>query len=100
MAYLYLYYEPDSKNEQIRMQQQVKDYQIVGNELYKSSVSGPLLHCISKTEGQEILHDVYVGICGGHISAHALTSKVMWQRFYCSAMIDDAAKLVATCEAC
>jgi hypothetical protein len=78
MAYLYLYYEPDSKNEQIRMQQQVKDYQIVGNELYKSSVSGPLLHCISKTEGQEILQEVHIGICGGHIGAHALVTKVLW----------------------
>jgi hypothetical protein len=54
-AYLHHYYEPDSKNEQIRMQQRVKDYQIIGNELYKTSVSGPLLRCISKTKGQEIL---------------------------------------------
>jgi hypothetical protein len=39
IAYLYHYYEPDSKNEQIRMQQRAKDYQIVSNELYKTSVS-------------------------------------------------------------
>jgi hypothetical protein len=51
MAYLHHYYEPDSKSEQTRMQQRAKDYQIVGNELYRTSVSGPQLHCISKTEG-------------------------------------------------
>jgi hypothetical protein len=51
MTYLRPYYEPNSKNEQIRMQQRVKDYQIVGNELYKTSVLGPHLRCISKTEG-------------------------------------------------
>jgi hypothetical protein len=44
-----------AKNEQIRLQQQAKDYQIVENELYKTSVSGPLLYCISKIEDQEIL---------------------------------------------
>jgi hypothetical protein len=55
MAYLCHYYEPTSKNEQIRMQQRVKDYQIVDNELYKTSILGPLLWCISKIEGQEIL---------------------------------------------
>jgi hypothetical protein len=55
MAYLCHYYEPNNKNEQIRPQQRAKDYQIFGNELYKTSILGPLLCCISKTEGQEIL---------------------------------------------
>jgi hypothetical protein len=99
MAYLHHYYEPNSKNEQIRMQQRAKDYQIVGNKLYKTSVSGPL-HCISKTEGQGILQEVHAGICGGHIGARALAAKVLRQGFYWLAMIDDATKLVATCEAC
>jgi hypothetical protein len=44
------------------MQQRAKDYQIVSNELYKAFVLGPLLHCISKIEGQEILSEVHVGI--------------------------------------
>jgi hypothetical protein len=46
VACLRHYYERDSKNEQIRLQQRAKDYQIVGNELYKISVSAPptLLH--------------------------------------------------------
>jgi hypothetical protein len=77
MAYIRHYYEPDSKNEQIRMQQWAKDYQIVGNELYRTSVLGPLLRCINKTKGQEILQEVHVGICGGHISACALAAKVL-----------------------
>jgi hypothetical protein len=55
MAYLHNYFEPNNKNEQTRMQQRAKDYQIVGNDLYSTSVSDPLLHYISKTEGQEIL---------------------------------------------
>jgi hypothetical protein len=77
MAYLHHYYEPDSKNEQTRMQPRAKDYQIVGNELYRTSVSGPLLRCISKIEGQEILQEVHAEICGGHIGAHALAAKVL-----------------------
>jgi hypothetical protein len=71
-----------AKNEQIRLQQQAKDYQIVENELYKTSVSGPLLYCISKIEDQELLSEVRAGICRGHISAHALAAKVHWQGFY------------------
>jgi hypothetical protein len=82
MAYLRHYYEPDSKNEQTRMQPRAKDYQIVGNELYRTPVSGPLLHCISKIEGQEILQEVHAEICGGHIGARALAAKVLRQGFY------------------
>jgi hypothetical protein len=52
MAYLYHYSKPESKNEQIRMQQRVKDYQIVSDELYKTFVSGPLLWFLSKIEGK------------------------------------------------
>jgi hypothetical protein len=77
MAYLCHYYEPDNKNEQTRMQEQAKDYQIVSNELYRASVSGPLFRCISKTEVQEILQEVPARICRGHISANALVAKVI-----------------------
>jgi hypothetical protein len=51
MAYLHHYYEPDRAIEQIRMQQRSQSYQIVDNDLYKISVSGPLLRCVSKEEG-------------------------------------------------
>jgi hypothetical protein len=59
MTYLHHYYEPDTTVEQIRMQQRARAYQIVGNDLYKVSVSGPLLHCISKEEGHQILMEVH-----------------------------------------
>jgi hypothetical protein len=59
----------------------------VGNELYKTSISGPLLRYIRKTEGQEILQDVHAGICGGDIGAYALAAKVLRQGFYWLTMI-------------
>jgi hypothetical protein len=100
MAYLRHYYEPDSTTEKIRMQQRGRAYQIVDNNLYKVYVSGPPLQCLGKAEGQDILSEVHVGICGGHIGAHALAAKILRQSFYWSALINDAAKLVSTCKAC
>jgi hypothetical protein len=50
--------------------------------------------------GQEILSEIHVGICEGHIGARALAAKVLWQGFYWPAVIDDAAKLVSACKAC
>jgi hypothetical protein len=99
LAYLRHYYEPDTTVEQIRMQQRARAYQIVDNDLYKISVTGPLLCCVSK-EVHQILLEVHGGVYGGHIGARALAVKVLWQGFYWPAMIDDATKLVSSCEAC
>jgi hypothetical protein len=55
---------------------------------------------LRKAEGQEIPSEVQAGICEGHIGAYALAAKVLRQGFYWPTMIDDAAKLVSTCEAC
>jgi hypothetical protein len=99
MAYLHHYYEPNSTVER-RMQQRAQSYQIVNIELYKISVSDRLLHYFSKTKGQQILSEVHTRVCGGHIGAEALAAKTLQQGFYWLGMIDDAVKLVSTCEAC
>jgi hypothetical protein len=100
MAYLCHYYEPDCTVEHTRMQQGAMLYQIVNSDLYKASVSGPLLRCVSKAEGQEILSKIHAGTCRGHIGARVLVAKVLQQGFYWPAVIDDVAKLVSTREAC
>jgi hypothetical protein len=77
MAYHCHYYELDNATEQIRMPQRAKAYQKVDNELYKISISGLLLRCVSKVEGQDLLLKIHVGIYGGHIGAKALAAKVL-----------------------
>jgi hypothetical protein len=51
MAYLRHYYKPDSTTEHTKMLQRAKAYQIIDNNMYKTSISGPLLRCVSKAEG-------------------------------------------------
>jgi hypothetical protein len=63
IAYLHHYYEPDSIVEHTRMQQRARSYQIVDNDLYKTSISGHLLRYVSKAEGQEILFEIQAGTC-------------------------------------
>jgi hypothetical protein len=100
MAYLHNHYEPDSNTQLIRMQQRVKAYQIIGEELYKTSVTGPLLRCLNEDEGKDLLTQIHAGACGGHIGARALAAKVFRQGFYRPSIIDNVAKLVKTCQAC
>jgi hypothetical protein len=82
MAYLRHYYQPDSVIEHTRIQQRARSYQIVDNDLYKTSISSPLLWCINKAKDQEILLEIHAGACGGHIGARALAAKVIRQGFY------------------
>jgi hypothetical protein len=37
----------------------------------------PLLHCVSKEEGQQILTEVHAGVRRGHIGARVLAAKVL-----------------------
>jgi hypothetical protein len=100
MAYLRHHYEPDNKTKLLKMQQRAKAYQVIGNELYKTSDIGPLLRCLSKVEGRELLAEIHLGVWGGgHIGSRGLTAKVFTQGFYWPSIIDDASKIVATCEA-
>jgi hypothetical protein len=38
MTYLHHHYESDNNTKLVRMQQRVKAYQVIGNELYKTSM--------------------------------------------------------------
>jgi hypothetical protein len=100
MSYLHHNYELDTNTELIRLQQTAKAYQIIRDQLYKTSVTVPLLHCLSRDEGKELLTQTHSGVCGGHIRARALAAKVFRQGFYWPSIIDDASKLVTTCQAC
>jgi hypothetical protein len=100
MAYLHNHYEPDSRAEMIRMQHRAKAQQIIREVLYKTSVTGPPLRYLSKDEGKDQLNQTHVGACGGHIGARALATKVFRQGFYWPSIIDNAMKLVKTCQAC
>jgi hypothetical protein len=65
-----------------------------------TSVTWPLLRCLSKDEGIELLAQTHSGICGGHIGSRALVAKVLKQGFYWPSIIDDASKFLTTCQAC
>jgi hypothetical protein len=62
MAYLRLHYEPDTSTELTRMQQRVKAYKIIRDDLSKTSVTGPPLRCLSKDEDKELLTQTHSGV--------------------------------------
>jgi ribonuclease HI len=83
-----------------RMETRIRPYVIIEGELYKQGVCSPLLKCLSRIEGQELMKGIHAGLCGAHIGSRPLLGKVFRQGFYWPKAALDAAELVQKCENC
>jgi hypothetical protein len=73
---------------------------IIEGELYKHGVCSPLLKCLSRAEGIELMKEIHAGLCGSHIGSRPLLGKVFRQGFYWPKAASDATELVQKCENC
>jgi ribonuclease HI len=83
-----------------RMEARTRPYVIIEGELYKHGVCSPLLKCLSRDEGEELMKEIHAGLCGSHIGSRPLLGKVFRQGFYWPKAASDAADLVQKCENC
>jgi ribonuclease HI len=81
-----------------RMEARTRPYVIIEGELYKHGVCSPLLKCLSRAEGLELMKETCAGLCGAHIGSRPLLGKVFRQGFYWQKAASDAADLVQKCE--
>jgi hypothetical protein len=59
-----------------RMEARTRPYVIIEGELYNHGVCSPLLKCLSRTEGVELMKEIHAGLCGSHIGSRPLMGKV------------------------
>jgi ribonuclease HI len=83
-----------------RMEARTRPYFLIEGDLYKHGVCSPLLKCLSRTEGIELMKEIHAGMCGSHIGSRPLLGKVFRQGFYWPNAASDAAELVQKCEGC
>jgi hypothetical protein len=76
------------------MEARTRPYVIIEGELYKHGVCSPLLKCLSRAEGVELMKEIHAGLCGSHIGSRPLLGKVFRQGFYWPKAASDAAELV------
>jgi ribonuclease HI len=81
-----------------RMEARTRPYVIIEGELYKHGVCSPLLKCLSRTEGIELMKEIHAGLCGSHIGSRPLLGKVFRQGFYWPKAASDATDLIQKCE--
>jgi hypothetical protein len=73
---------------------------IIEGELFKQGLCSPLLKCLSRAEGQELMKEIHSRICRDHMGSRSLLGKVFRQGFYWTKATLDAADLVQKCENC
>jgi hypothetical protein len=65
-----------------RMEARIRPYVIIEGELYKRGFCSPLLKCLSRAEGVELIKEIHAGLCGSHIWSRPLLGKLFRQGFY------------------
>jgi hypothetical protein len=90
----------DDKVYNERMEARTRPHVMIEGELFKHGVCSPLLKCLSRTEGIELMKEIHAGLCGSHIGSMPLLGKVFRQGFYWPKAASDAADLVQKCKNC
>ncbi|VFQ60332.1 unnamed protein product [Cuscuta campestris] len=91
---------PVDPKEARRVQLMAPKYQLDGEKLYKRTLGGPMLKCLSEREARRILEEVHQGVCSAHQGALTLARKVILQGFYWPTLKKDALELVRKCPTC
>jgi hypothetical protein len=81
-----------------RKEARTRPYVIIEGELYKHGVCSPLIKCLSRTEGIELMKEIHAGLCGSHIRSRPLLGKLFRQGFYWPKAASDATDLVQKCK--
>jgi ribonuclease HI len=73
---------PEDAVEAQRIIRRSKAFIVVQGKLYKKSIIGVLQRCVTPQEGQAILKDIHVGVCGHHVNSRAIAAKAFHAGFY------------------
>ncbi|KAL0405074.1 UNVERIFIED_CONTAM: Polyprotein P3 [Sesamum radiatum] len=66
---------PDDPIRAKRIKFKATRFTIVGDELYKRTINGPLLTCVDGERAQYVLREIHEGSCGNHSGGRSLAQK-------------------------
>ena len=73
-------------------------FSLVNGQLFKRSLNGPYLKCLTTEQGQYVLAELHERICGNHPGGRTLAHRAHTQGYYWSTMRFDAAAYVRKCD--
>ena len=90
----------NERNIAHKIQIQSTRFSLVNGQLFKRSLDGSYLKCLTTEHGQYVLAELHEGIYGNHPGGRTLAHKAHTQGYYWPTMRSDAAAYVQKCDRC
>ena len=91
---------PSDKDKAHKVQVQSARFSLIDGQLFKRSLGGPCLKCLTFGHGHYVLAELLEGICGNHPSDRMLAHRAHTQGYYWPTMKADAANYTKKCDRC
>ena len=91
---------PNDRSRAHKVQIQSARFSLVDEQVYKRSLAGPYLKCLTSEQGQYMLAELHEGICENHPGGRTLAHRAHTQGYYWLTMKSDAAVNVKKCGPC
>ena len=91
---------PSERNKAHKIQVQSARFSLVDGQLFKRSIGGPYLKCLTPEHSQYVLAKLHEGICGNHPGGRTLAHRAHTQGYYFPTMRADAANYTRKCDCC
>ena len=89
---------PRERDKAHRLQIQSARFSLVDGQLFKRSLGGPSLKCLTPEQSHYVLAELDEGICGNHSGGRTLAHRAHNQGYYWPTMRADAANYTRKCD--
>ena len=91
---------PTERDKAHKLQIQAARFSLIDGQLFKWSLGGPYLKCLTPEQSQYVLAELHEGICGNHPDGITLAHRAHTQGYYWSTMKADATDYTKKCDRC
>nr|KYP60391.1 Uncharacterized protein Mb2253c family [Cajanus cajan] len=91
---------PQDKDEARKLRVRSSKFTIVEGELFKKSISAPLLKCLTKAQATYVIEEIHRGICGMHSSTRSMATRVVRAGYYWPTLKLDCKDYMQRCQEC
>ena len=91
---------PNERDKAHKIQIRSVRFSLVNGQLFKRSLDGPYLKCLTTVQGQYVLAELHKEICGNHLGGRTMAHRAHTQGYYWLTIRSDAADYVQKCDRC
>ena len=91
---------PNEKDKAHKVQVQLARFSLIDGQLFRRSMGGPYLKCLTPEQGHYVLAELHEGICGNHPGSRTLAHRAHTQVYYWPTMRTDAANYIKKYDYC